>query len=628
MQTLPLNLIDAWDDNPRLSPDESHIREIRASAMAARSPECPSGILQNLLVAPNPAVAGRFLAIAGRSRLTALQQDAAEGVIAADTEVPVQLRNVDVNDAEALMLALAENVVRRNMDAIDECVAMAELARRGKTVETIAVAFGYKKRTVKERLALGRLVPEAQQLLRGQSRDLDWARALTLADASTQVKICGDVSANPAAWKDAGEIRRFLTSDTVPAEHALFDVKAYTGRIIHDMFDGDRLADRAEFWDLQNKAIDALAAEIGAEGFGAVEISHNPVDLWRYRRSDDVAQSKAIIEVSPNGKVTVHRGLVDPEAPTEVEIDVAGGLDGDAAMIEHGHAAADLHGDAVRLTPAVAEYAAAHRSVMVQASLAGDFRKSLEIAVAGLIGHGEIAIRAQDYRFPGLVDIRTGRAFEAMDAVRADVGGTLDRAGVGGAKRDDAAVLAMLASMGDADLQRLFSQLVAIKVGQTQTRRLDSGEGALLNVLGRSFGIDVRSWWTPDDKFFGLMSSEDLRRLAHELLPRDRQTGILSGKKTQLVRMLSDAFADAEAGDGTVDAESARRLNAWVPGMMTFPATDDAERAAVTVEETGEDAFAALFGGEAGSDAEAALFGGEVGPDAETALFEAAIAAE
>ena len=618
---LPLNLIDGWTENPRLTTDPSHIKELRASAKAMRKPECPSGLLQNLTVVPNKDIPGRFIAITGRSRLTAIQLDAADGEIAADIEVPVQIRDIDINDPEALMLALAENIVRRSMDAIDECIAMAELARKGQKAEAIAVAFGYKTRTVKERLALGRLVPEAQDLIRTQSRDLDWARALTLADASTQVKICSDVTANPAAWKDGGEIRRFLTSDTIPSEHALFDKTAYTGRIIHDMFDGDRLTDRAEFWDLQNKAIGDLKVELEAEGWASVEISHNPVDLWRYRRSDDVAGSKCIIEVSPNGKVTTHKNLVDPEAIKVEEIEEAGGLD--VEIGHHGSAEIELHGDGVRLTQSIAEYAAAHRSAMVQAVLANDFRKSLEVAVAGLIGHGEIAIRAQDYRFPGMVDIRTGEAFGAMDKVRGEVGETLDKGGIGGTKRADGAVLAMVASLDDASLQRLFSQLVAIKVGQAQTKRLDTVESSLTNSLGQGFGIDVRAWWTPDEKFFSLMSTEDLRRLAHELLPRERQTGILSGKKTQLVRMLSDGFSDARANDGSIDPENARRLNAWVPGPMSFPGSDDAERAQELISHADGDAFSALFGAE---DPAAALFGEalpEEGQDPDAALFAA-----
>lgn len=588
MKDIPLDHISPWARNPRVKSDPAHIRDLESSIVE-------QGLLQNLVVVPDPAADGMFIQIAGASRYQALKNLAEKGKIAADMGIPCEVREIDPNDPAALEVALSENIIRRQMDAIDESIAMAELARSGRTAEAIAATFGYKVRLVKERMALGRLVPEAQEVVRSSQRDLDWARAMTLADVATQNKICDDIKVNPAAWKDGTEVRRFLTAETIPAENALFDVKAYKGRIVHDMFDGDKLGDRAEFWELQNAAIEAMRGEFVAEGWAGVHVTHNPVDLWRYRKTEDMAEGHVLIEVSPNGKVTLHKGLVDPEA--ETKNNGSGFDDFDLDDVPEESSEGDLVGDAVRVTSSISEYAAAQRSAMVQAAVAKNFRASLEATVAGLIGHGEIAIRAHDYRFGGSADARTSTAFEEVAQIREDISDTLMAAGIPATDRDDAEILAMIRSMTDEALQDLFTKLVAMKLGQANTKKLDAGAGSLLNSFGQSLGLDVRANWVPDEHFFTLMQASDLRRMAMEFLPADRQGGTLSAKKPQLVRMLSDAFSDADANDGSIDPETARRLNAWVPGVMRFPAEDDATRLVEVDAESAEgDAFAALFG--------------------------------
>lgn len=593
MQTLPLGKLVKWDKNPRARLDAEELDSLKASIR-------DKGVLQNLVVVPNQD--GTYTVIAGDRRFTALTALAEAGEIGLDYPVPVQIRDIDLDDPEAIETALAENVIRSKMDEIDECIAMAELVRKGRTIEAIAAKFGYKKRVVKERLALGRLIPEAQDLIRRNERDLDWARAMTLADTTTQHKFCEDIKVNPGAWKDGNEIRRYLTSDTIPAEHALFDRSAYKGRIIYDMFEGDRLADRAEFWELQNKAIDELKKTLAGEGFAAVEVSHNPIDVWRYRQAASPAEGKAIIEVSPNGKVTVHRGLVEAETAAS-----AAEASHEIEVIEE-EQPAELAGDAVRLNPGLLEYAAAHRSAMIQAAVGRTPRKALEIVVAGLIGHSEIPIRAQDYRFPGSIDIRTGAAFETVAALRDEIDRAFEKAGVPASGRKDQDVMAMLAAMDEDELMSLLTRLVALKIGAAG-KRLDGNAGSLVNSLGTELAIDVRASWTPDEHFFSLMQTPDLRRLAHELLPGDRQMGVLTAKKPHLVKMLADAFADARENDGSMDAADAARLNAWVPGVMRFPAEDDAARPAIPEaadampfgendDADHETAFEAIFAGE------------------------------
>jgi hypothetical protein len=117
-------------------------------------------------------------------------------------------------------------------------------------------------------------------------------------------------------------------------------------------------------------------------------------------------------------------------------------------------------------------------------------------------------------------------------------------------------------------LQKLFALLVSQRVGQQTRNTLDSMETTLSNIFGDD--INVRDYWSPDETFFEMMSSEDLRRLATEFLPGATATRFANSKHKNLVRALSDAFQKAE--DGVIQNSLAERFNRWVPGIMSFPA--------------------------------------------------------
>ena len=557
MQSLPLDQLYAWDANPRVRTNRETVDRLKANLRSG-------GLLQNLVAAPRPE--GGHYVIAGASRLVALNELAQAGEIRTDEPIVCAVRDIDVADVEALRTALSENAVRQQMEPIDEAYAMAQMRRMGESVASIAAAFHLGTETVRRRLALGQLVPEAQDLIRARTRDLDWGKALSMADAATQVRICTDIEANAEAWKTGDEIRRFLTADTIPAAHALFDLARYEGRIIRDMFDGDKLVDREQFWGLQNEAIHALKARLEEQGYREVQVSHRPVDTLRFHRSEDPAQSIAIVEVAPNGKVTTHEGLVQIDDGPVVE-------PADQTAVDAG--AVEIAPDGVRPTPAIADYTAAHRSAIVQAHLSDDFRSCLEITVAGLLGHRDLGMRAPDFRFPGATAIRTGAAFERVATDKAQVQETLTTGGVGQGGNRDHEILAMVQAMDDETLGQLFTRLVAGKVGQRAARRLDDDPNSLVHTYAHGLEIDVRASWTPDETFFSLMATRDLSRLAAALLPQDRQGDLENGSRERLARTLATSFREAAEGSRNLDRDTAARLNAWVPGGLSFPARFD-----------------------------------------------------
>lgn len=570
LRMIPLNQLSPWTDNPRPKADETAIKRMTASIKATK------GLLQNLIGVPHE---GRIVVIAGGSRLEALGRLVADGEFSADIEVPVDVRDdVTLDSADVLQIALTENSIRTQMDVIDEAHAMALLAARGQSPAAIAAAFGYKKRTVRQRIALGCLANEAKTMVRQGVRDLDWAQALTAIDAATQAKIVSDVQHNPAAWKDGNEIRRFLNQDTISAHHALFDPALYKGPLISDMFDGDRFADRGAFWELQNAAIEERKTALENEGWSAVMVSHDGVESWRYGRTTVPADGIVILEVAPNGQVIEHVGLVDTtgvEAGDEVEVDESG----DAEIVEI----------AAKTRNATKDLLRSARSAMLQVGIAGSPRSAMEIVFAGLLGQQESPFRQLPYRYKGDPKGRRGKAFAEAEAGREkfqEVQAELSAL-------SGAALLDALAALDDTTFNALFALAVANVFGETQSPT-HQAEDSLVNALGRRLVANPRAHWRPNAAYFETLATPQLRQLALSVLPAERQRGVLSAKPKQLVQLLDSAFEEAAEAPGAMDRETVDLLNGWVPAEMSFEPRADLE----ALPANDADDFLATFGGD------------------------------
>lgn len=541
--------------NIRHKVDREQIDAMKASILA-------KGVLQNLIAAPRRSD-GAHAIFAGHTRFIAASELVDEGRLSPDYEVNVRIYlEIDPESPDAIAIAMTENMVRSQMDYIDECAAMARLAEARKTEEEIAAIFGYRPKTVVERLLIAKLIPEAHALVRSTTRNLAWARALTIADATMQKQICDDIATNPGSWATGEDIRKHLLQSTIPARHALFDIEDYKGDIVRDMFEGDQLSDIKAFWALQNEAVTDLAKEIEAEGFREVIVTREPFQSWRFEDSDNPSESLAFVEVMPNGKVSVIRGVV----PIAEEQEKIGAID--AADLESSNHIEEIADHEVRATPSICDYAAAHRSAMVQAHVSGNFRAAMEYTVIAMLGHRNASFSAQAYSMPGDSASHISRAFAHMAQVAENIEES-SGVEVPSPELRDREIAAMVRAMKDAQLQALFTQLVSQRLGQQKRRGADDRETSLMNVFGSD--IDIRSWWVPDETFFGLMATEDLRRLATRLLPGASATRFASSRKKDLVRTLANNFRDA--ADGVMgDGEVARMLNDWTPGVMSFPA--------------------------------------------------------
>lgn len=128
------------------------------------------GILQPLLVRPDPDEAGRYQIIAGERRWRAAQ--------AAELhEVPALVR--DLSDTEAMAAALVENLQRQDLNAIEEAEGYRRLLEEfGLTQEELGTAVGKSRSHVANTTRLLGLPPVVQVEVRKGALSAGHARAL------------------------------------------------------------------------------------------------------------------------------------------------------------------------------------------------------------------------------------------------------------------------------------------------------------------------------------------------------------------------------------------------------------------------------------------------------------------
>lgn len=176
VQYIPLGRIRPNPQQPRRSFDEEGLAELAASIRSC-------GILQPLTV--RRAGEGYEL-VAGERRLRAAR-------IAGLREVPCLV--AQVGEEDSALLALMENLQRRDLDCWEEAQAIARLiSRYGLSQEDAARRLGRAQPTVANKLRLLRLPEDVRALLRENGLTERHARALLrLQDPEVQRRAAGDM---------------------------------------------------------------------------------------------------------------------------------------------------------------------------------------------------------------------------------------------------------------------------------------------------------------------------------------------------------------------------------------------------------------------------------------------------
>ncbi len=160
---LPIELVVPNAKQPRRTFIESELEELAESIRT-------KGVLQPILVRPDPTVAGQYEIVAGERRWRAARR-------AALAVVPVVIREMD--DRESLEIAIIENVQRSDLNSVEEAEAYKSLMDRfGRTQESVAQQVGKSREHVANTLRLLGLPDDVREHVREGRLTAGHGRAL------------------------------------------------------------------------------------------------------------------------------------------------------------------------------------------------------------------------------------------------------------------------------------------------------------------------------------------------------------------------------------------------------------------------------------------------------------------
>lgn len=468
------------------------------------------GVQQSLLVRPESKEgsstpdpdAATYGVVAGRRRLAALRRKQQE------TGEPQSAPCLVMDTADELAAreaSLAENLARLPATELEQFAAFKALADTGEDAEAIAQTFGITTLRVRRILALANLHPDVLALFESESLDWRTLQALTLATPEQQaawMKMLKDPEQHAPRGSD---LKDWLTGGvSIATSAALFDMDAYAGAIVSDLFgrDGENayFSDPDVFWEHQNTAIAARVEALEAEGWADVVLlpRGERFQSWNFGKRDRDAGGKVFVEVGYDGTVREHEGYLSHADIKRIDAILKGGSD----------TAADSKPAKPEMSGPLAEYVALHRLSAARATLLGHPGVALRLAVAHMVCGSELwtverqKMQSRNAKIAESVEAcegerlfarARGEALETLRVIQQD-------AAYGGARRvaagDVADVFARLLPLSDARVM----ELLAWAVGETLKAGTVVAEAALLAT-----DTDVDGMWSPDDAFFALL---------------------------------------------------------------------------------------------------------------------------
>ncbi len=164
---VPIEKVFANPDQPRRTFAEKDLEDLTASI-------AEKGVIQPLIVRPDPNNKGGYQIVAGERRWRAAQR-------AKLHSIPVLVR--ELTDTEVLELAIIENIQRADLNAVEEAMGYRQLMDKfGHTQEKMAAALGKSRSHIANLLRLLNLPSEVQEYLQSGQISAGHARALVPAE--------------------------------------------------------------------------------------------------------------------------------------------------------------------------------------------------------------------------------------------------------------------------------------------------------------------------------------------------------------------------------------------------------------------------------------------------------------
>lgn len=186
---VPISEIDADPNQPRREFTQEELEELSTSIRNL-------GILQPIIVSP---LNGRYRVIAGERRWRAAK-------LAGLQEIPVIIR--DVNEQEALKLALVENIQRQQLNPLEEALGYQRLIEEfSLTQEQVAETIGKSRATIANILRLLKLSPEIQEFLKSTRISMGHAKAiLSVREPAAQANLAKKIIEEGLSVRQVEEI--------------------------------------------------------------------------------------------------------------------------------------------------------------------------------------------------------------------------------------------------------------------------------------------------------------------------------------------------------------------------------------------------------------------------------------
>jgi ParB family chromosome partitioning protein len=517
------------------------------------------GVLMPLLVR---AEDGKYGVVAGRRRWFSLKTVKEE---TGEVEAPPCAVMAEGDDAEAIEASLLENFARRDASPTREWETFSRLITEGRTIDGIAATFGLTTTQVRQRLALGNLLPKIRDAYRAEEIDDETVRHLTLASPAQQRKWLRLFS-DPKQHAPRGyQLKQWLLGgQEIPTSHALFKLSDYTGEIIEDLFGEEQFFGQSEsFWALQSRSIAAMRDALLKAGWSEVIVleTGQHFSQYEYVKVPKKKGGKVFIAVSHDGAVESFEGfLTQKEAKRLAK----------AQEREANAKAGKPSLSRPAMTKAMENYLDLHRHALVRLVLLENPKVAWRLAVAHMVApSGNWTVDA-DEQSSRSNPIRQSLAKSAAQAGFEDTQEAIFRLlewDVDDTHEGTASVFAKLMTLGDEEVLHIAAFFMAAS--------LAVGSEAVEDV-GQYLAVDPRTHWQPDDTFFDLIRDRTavnamLAEVAGETVAK---TNIAEKTKTQK-QIVRDSLAGS---NGRVKVEG------WLPGWMAFPPREIGSAAPVPSE--------------------------------------------
>jgi ParB family transcriptional regulator, chromosome partitioning protein len=521
------------------------------------------GVLVPLLVRQNGS-AETFEIVAGRRRFCAAQVIANEN----GTPEPLPCAIMEAgDDAAALEASLIENTARLDPDEVTQWESFTRLVKEGRTIDEISMTFGLPELTIKRILALGNLLPRIRSAYRDGEIDKTSVRHLTVATKAQQKTWLALFDDPQASIPHGHQLKAWLFGGaSISTSVALFDIDAYEGRIVDDLFESDGyFGDVDQFFAAQMAEIEARKAAYIADGWSDVVIlaSGERFNNWDHQATPKRKGGRVYVSLARNGEVAFHEGYLTAK---------------ETSRIAKGETpAAVTKTSRPEITAAMTTYVDLHRHAAVRSALATKPHVALRVMVAHAIcGSPLWSVKVQDQRSRNqAVDesietcVAEARFDERRRAVLAVLGFDADEPNVTLGHDPEQGITGLFQRLLDLP-DAVVMEVLAVVMAET----LASGS-CLIETVGLHLGVKMADYWVTDDAFYGLLRD---REVLTAILSEVGGTAVAQAHAAEKTKTIKSVINDCLTG-----GKGRTKVENWVPRWMAFPPSAYTQRGGVAM---------------------------------------------